>query len=326
VNFCRRCGTKVIGVFCTVCGAPTSPALTSVGVEATTVSPHDTVVGEADGPDAASVMPTPLTEVDRLPPPPAPAQVMSAALSAVPVLPQGVARKLLVWETRFVMLGFLLPVVTSAIIVLVQHVDEHGSVTRFTSVVRGQPVTNLVLEIFAYLSVAAIVPLALLLLQRTGQSPSVLGLGVPRIKRDIFPGLGLGAAAFATEIAILIPFAGFLTHHSSLVNSVGIGHVPKYYVIGGLAMSATTAIAEEVLVNGYLITRLGQLGWTPRKSLILSLILRTSYHVYYGFGFLLTVPFGFFVTRSFQKHHKLNRPIVAHFLFDAILVSIAILK
>jgi hypothetical protein len=38
------------------------------------------------------------------------------------------------------------------------------------------------------------------------------------------------------------------------------------------------------------------------------------------------VPFGYLVTRSFQKHHKLNRPIVAHFLFDAILITIAILK
>jgi membrane protease YdiL (CAAX protease family) len=55
------------------------------------------------------------------------------------------------------------------------------------------------------------------------------------------------------------------------------------------------------------------------------LILRTSYHVYYGLGFLLTVPFGFFVTRSFQKHHKLNRPIMAHFLYDSILFTIAIL-
>ncbi len=224
------------------------------------------------------------------------------------------------------MFAFLLPAVTGAVVVLVQHVDEVDNLTRFSSIVHGHPVTNLILEIVTYLSVAAVVPIALLLLQRTGQGPSVLGVGAPRFKRDVWPGLGLAAAAFATEFVILIPFAGFLNHHSSLINNVGVGHVPKYYVIGGIAMSAITAIAEEVLVNGYLITRLGQLGWTPRKSLILSLILRTSYHVYYGLGFLLTVPFGFFVTRSFQKHHKLNRPIVAHFLFDAILISIAILK
>ena len=55
-------------------------------------------------------------------------------------------------------------------------------------------------------------------------------------------------------------------------------------------MSAATAITEEVLVNGYLNTRLYQLGWSPRASLLLSLTLRTSYHIYYGIGFLLHSP------------------------------------
>ena len=60
-------------------------------------------------------------------------------------------------------------------------------------------------------------------------------------------------------------------------------------------------------------------------ALALSLVLRTSYHIYYGIGFLLTVPFGDYVTRSFQKHRRLNRPIAAHFIFDAVLVTISIL-
>jgi membrane protease YdiL (CAAX protease family) len=108
--------------------------------------------------------------------------------------------------------------------------------------------------------------------------------------------------------------------------SVSTQHVPKYYVIWGIAISAVTAVTEEVLVNGYLITRLGQLGWSPRAALAVSLILRTSYHVYYGIGFLFTVPFGYIVTRSFQKHGKLTRPIMAHFLYDAILFTISILR
>lgn len=91
-------------------------------------------------------------------------------------------------------------------------------------------------------------------------------------------------------------------------------------------MAAVTAVTEEVLVNGYLITRLGQLGWTPRAALALSLVLRTSYHVYYGLGFLLTVPLGWFLTRSFQKHRRLNRPIAAHFLYDAALFAVTILR
>jgi len=106
---------------------------------------------------------------------------------------------------------------------------------------------------------------------------------------------------------------------------VHLGHEPGYYVVWGLAASALTAIAEETFVNGYLITRLQQLGWTPGRALTLSLVLRTSYHVYYGVSFLLTVPFGYFVTRSFQKHRRLNRAIAAHFLYDAVLLTIAIL-
>jgi len=63
----------------------------------------------------------------------------------------------------------------------------------------------------------------------------------------------------------------------------------------------------------------------PRRALLLSLTLRTSCHVYYGLGFLLTIPFGYYATRSFQKHRRLMRPIVAHFLYDAVLITIAVL-
>jgi membrane protease YdiL (CAAX protease family) len=183
----------------------------------------------------------------------------------------------------------------------------------------------MLIGILAYLPVAATVPLALFLLSRTGQSPRVLGLGLPSFKQDILPGLGLAAASFGAEIVLLIPLAPILTRYSFLLNKTPIGHVPAYYVVWGLAMSITTAIAEEVLINGYLITRLDQLGWSPNRALALSLMLRTSYHVYYGIGFLLTIPFGYFVTREFQKQRRLNRPIAAHFLFDAVLFTIAIL-
>jgi membrane protease YdiL (CAAX protease family) len=223
------------------------------------------------------------------------------------------------------MVAFLFPAVASALILFAQHVAGVGTITRFPVIVHGQPVTNLILGILDYLPVAAMVPLALHLLARTGQRPSDLGLGMPSLRGDVLPGLGLAAASFGSEIVLLIPLAPLLSRFRWLVNAVPSGHVPSYYVIWGIAISATTAVAEEVLVNGYLITRLDQLGWAPRSALILSLTLRTSYHVYYGLGFLLTVPFGFFVTRSFQKHRRLNRPIAAHFLFDAILTTIAIL-
>jgi len=73
------------------------------------------------------------------------------------------------------------------------------------------------------------------------------------------------------------------------------------------------------------MTRLAQRGWQPWPSLALSLALRTSYHAYYGAAIIATVPFGYLVTRSFQRHGRLSRPILTHFMFDAILLTIAVL-
>jgi membrane protease YdiL (CAAX protease family) len=259
---------------------------------------------------------------DWAPPVPAPPVPVVSPTSIVSLQPT--TRSTLVWETWFVMLAFLLPAVTGAVVALAQHVNGVGTVTRFPVLLPDNPVGNLVIGIFAYLSVAAMVPLALHLLIRTGQPPRALGLVRPSLRLDAWPALGLIGASLGGELVlalVLLP----LIRHSSLYDKTTVGHVPAYYVIYGIAISATTAVAEEVLVNGYLLTRLGQLGWSPRRALVLSLILRTSYHAYYGVGFILTVPFGYFVTRSFQKNGRLTRPIVTHFLFDATLITIAIL-
>lgn len=223
------------------------------------------------------------------------------------------------------MLAFLPTVVISAVILFVQHVQGVSDITRFPTFVPHDPVANMILGIVDYAAVGSLVPLTLFLLARTGQRPAALGLGRPKLLADVWPGLGLAVLAFLTEWVILIPFAPLLEHNTKLVNPVPTGHVPDYYVVWGIAISAVTAVTEEVIVNGYLITRLEQLGWSPQRALALSLVLRTSYHVYYGLGFLLTIPFGYFVTRSFQKWHRLNRSIAAHFIYDAVLTTIAIL-
>jgi membrane protease YdiL (CAAX protease family) len=233
---------------------------------------------------------------------------------------------MLAWETRLVMLAFLFPAIASAVIVFAAHTAGVVDVTRFPTFVPHNPVLNLILGVVSYLSVGAVVPLALFMLARTGQPPYMLGLGRPRFTKDLAPGLGLAVAAFAVEVFMIIPFATLIKDHPGLFNTVSVGHVPAYYVIWGIAISATTAVAEEVMMTGYFLTRLEQLGWSPNASLLVSLTLRTSYHVYYGLGFVLTIPLGYFVTKSYQKHHRLNRSIAAHFLYDAVLVTVSILR
>jgi membrane protease YdiL (CAAX protease family) len=219
--------------------------------------------------------------------------------------------------------AFLVPTVLAAVDVLAAHTGG-ATITRFPTVA-ANPVANLILGVLTYLGVGAVVPITLLLLSRTGQDAAALGLGRPTWGGDVWPGFGIAASGFGVVWVagvILIAAAG---PHNHLFVQVPVGHVPAYYVLYGIAVSAITAITEETLVSGYLLTRLEQLGWDPRRALALSLTLRTSYHVYYGLGFLLTIPFGYFATRSFQKHRRLTRPIVAHFLYDAVLVTIAVL-
>ena len=229
----------------------------------------------------------------------------------------------MVLETWFVELAFLMPAVLAAVDQLAAHTGG-AAITRFPGIV-ANPAANLVLGVLTYLGVAAVVPIALLLLSRTGQDAAALGLTRPTWRGDVWPGLGIAASGFGVTLLAIIVLAPVAGRHSRLFAQVPVGHVPAYYVIYGLAISAITAVSEETLVSGYLLTRLEQLGWNPRRALLLSLTLRTSYHVYYGLGFLLTIPFGYYATRSFQKHRRLMRPIVAHFIYDAVLITIAVL-
>jgi membrane protease YdiL (CAAX protease family) len=222
--------------------------------------------------------------------------------------------------------AFLIPSIGGAIVPLVQHADGVSDINRFPVFVQGNPLTNMILGMVTYIGLGGVVPVALFLLARTGNDPKSIGFGVPSFVMDVWPGIGLGLASYAVEIAVLLPFTAILANHKSLENAPAIGSVPHYYIIYGIFVSAVTAITEEVLINGYLLVRLEQMGWTNRSALILSLILRSSYHIYYGATFFIIVlPFGYFVTRSFQKHRRLNRSIAAHFLYDAVLFTISIL-
>jgi membrane protease YdiL (CAAX protease family) len=236
------------------------------------------------------------------------------------------SRRGLIWETTFVQIAFLVPAILGAVDALAAHLGGTGTVHRVPTIVAGHPLTNFVFSTISYLEVAAVVPIALFLLNRTGQSPAMLGLVKSKWRRDLWPAVGLGLAGFGTEAVMLIVLAPAISSDKSLFVSPSLGPLPKYYVIYGIVVSAITAVAEETIINGYLLVRLDQLGWDPHWALVLSLALRTSYHVYYGLGFLLTIPLGFFNTRSFQKNGRLMRPILAHFLYDAVLFTIAVLR
>ena len=77
--------------------------------------------------------------------------------------------------------------------------------------------------------------------------------------------------------------------------------------------------AEEVVVVGYLITRLRQLGLSERQAVLVSSALRGFYHLYQGFAaglgnVIMGVIFGYAWTRT----SRLWPLIIAHGLIDTV--------
>jgi membrane protease YdiL (CAAX protease family) len=83
--------------------------------------------------------------------------------------------------------------------------------------------------------------------------------------------------------------------------------------------AAANAWAEEVLVVGYLITRLRQLGLRENTSVGAAAVLRGSYHLYQGFGgFAGNLIMGLIFGRVWQRTNRLWPLIIAHTLLDVV--------
>jgi hypothetical protein len=229
------------------------------------------------------------------------------------------------WETVFVIVAFALPGLVDAGVILAQHLGGVGDLDEFNLPLPHHPGVSLLLLVLNYLTSALVVPIGLLLLARTGQPPSTLGLTRRRMIRDVPGAVTLLAGTWLVNSVVLVAFSPIIDN-KHLTNTTSNSHVPAYFIVYALIVSATTAVNEEVLVNGFFLTRLSQLGWRPWPALGLSLAVRTSYHLYYGVALVATIPFGYLATRSFQKRGTLWRPILAHFLNDAILLTVAVLQ
>jgi membrane protease YdiL (CAAX protease family) len=76
-------------------------------------------------------------------------------------------------------------------------------------------------------------------------------------------------------------------------------------------------IFEEVLVRGYLMTEIIELGKPSGLAILASVILQTSYHVYYGFGTAVGLSGAFLVFAAyFSKRRRLMPIVLAHLFWD----------
>jgi membrane protease YdiL (CAAX protease family) len=158
--------------------------------------------------------------------------------------------------------------------------------------------------------------LAVHLVARTGDAPATFGFAPPRPRFDLGAGAGLA-------LLIGVPGLGlYLAARALGINTVveASGLPDVWWRLPVLLLSAAqNAALEEVVVVGYLVTRLRQLGWGLPAVVAASALLRGSYHLYQGFGgFLGNAAMGVVFALFFIRYRRVGPLILAHFLIDAV--------
>jgi len=155
--------------------------------------------------------------------------------------------------------------------------------------------------------------LGLYLLWRAGIKLREIGLDGRRVRGDLGRAAGLAALIGVPGLAFYL-VARAVGANLTVVPTT-LGHWWAYLTLTVSAFA--NAWAEEVLVVGYLITRLRQLGLRENSSLLVSSLLRGSYHLYQGFGgFVGNVVMGLVFGRVWQRTNRLWPLVLAHFLID----------
>jgi len=158
--------------------------------------------------------------------------------------------------------------------------------------------------------------LAVYLLWRSGYSPSRIGLTrLPR-RSDLAGGLGLAALIGLPGLGLYL-LARTLGLNADVIPAAITDtwwRAPMLIVI-----AFANGWAEEVVVVGYLLTRLRQLGVSQPVALACSAVLRGAYHLYQGFGAGLgNVVMGLVFGYAWQRTGRLWPLVLAHGLIDTV--------
>ncbi len=158
--------------------------------------------------------------------------------------------------------------------------------------------------------------LAVYLLWRSGFGPDRIGLSRPRWRPDMLGGLGLAA---------LIGIPGLAFYQIARILGMNAEVEPAelydtwWRIPVLLAMAFANGWAEEVVVVGFLLTRLRQLHVSPVVAVVVTSVLRGLYHLYQGFGAGLgNLAMGLIFGYVYVRTGRLWPLIVAHALIDAV--------
>jgi membrane protease YdiL (CAAX protease family) len=180
----------------------------------------------------------------------------------------------------------------------------------------GRPVLDLFLQLVSLASGAAPVILAFYLLARSGDGAKSIGVDRTQPLRDFLRGAGLAALIGGSGLGLY-----FIAYKSGIAVNIVAENLPNiWWRYPVLVLSALqNGVLEEVLVTGYLLTRLRQLGVHPWIAILISATLRGSYHLYQGFGgFLGNAVMGLIFGTLFLRWRRVLPMVIAHTLIDGV--------
>jgi len=239
---------------------------------------------------------------------------------AQPVLAPPSAR-LQIWEIVAVFAVSLGASGLYALVNLIGSLTAKQSLSKQTAVLNGsmapgRPLLDLTLQLLNITLSLAPVLLVFYLLARAGEGPSSIGVDASQPGRDLGRGTALAAIVGGTGLGLYL-----IAYHIGVELNVVAENLPDiWWRIPVLLLSAfQNAVLEEVVVLGYLMSRLDRLGVRPRWAIVISAVVRGSYHLYQGVGgFIGNAVMGVLFGVLFRRWGRVTPMIIAHFLIDSV--------
>lgn len=184
------------------------------------------------------------------------------------------------------------------------------------AVTPGRPLLDLAYQLVGVVDTLVPVALVAYLLFRSGESFHTIGVDLRRPGWDARRGVVLAAVVGGAGLGLYL--AAFYSGINLAVVATTLP--PSWYRIPVLCLDAVQdGVLEEVIVAGFLLHRLSQLGWGDNKALVTSAVVRGSYHLYQGFGgFAGNLVMGLIFGRLYQRWGRAAPLVIAHSLIDIV--------
>lgn len=251
---------------------------------------------------------------------PDPAETTTGSLPAPPS-PAPLTRRMLVGEVLVVLALSLGASAVSAVISFVGALTARESLSRQTaslinSRAEGRPWLDLTWQLYSLAFALVPVLLVVYLLYRSRQSHRTMGFDARRPGFDALSGAGLAGAIGAG--GLLVYLVSFQLGLTVQVKPSTLDE--NWWTLPVLVLQAAkNGVLEEVIVVGYLLVRLRQLGWSPVTAIAVSSVLRAFYHLYQGVGMffgnlVMGVVFGWF----YHRYGRVMPLVIAHTVIDVV--------